>query len=81
MFVDNLLMHSHAKTPTRSDPHFWMPLALPQDEYILLMSQKGVEDDKSCSDHTHMTKMKDTFLAANSELRLFGTVDVGSNAC
>ena len=45
------------------------------------MSQKGVEDDESRSHHMRMTKMKDAFLAANSELGLFGAVDVGSNAC
>mmetsp|Transcript_19706 Transcript_19706/g.41322 ORF Transcript_19706/g.41322 Transcript_19706/m.41322 type:complete len:569 (-) Transcript_19706:66-1772(-) len=64
-----------------TDPHFWMPLTLPQDEYISLMSQKGVEADESRSHHMRMTKMKDAFLAANSDLGLFGAVDVGSNAC
>lgn len=64
-----------------TDPHFWMPLTLPQDEYISLMSQKGVEDEESRAHHMRMTKMKDAFLAANSELGLFGAVDVGSNAC
>eukprot|EP00581_Thalassiosira_minuscula_P008980 CAMPEP_0183707164 /NCGR_PEP_ID=MMETSP0737-20130205/3793_1 /TAXON_ID=385413 /ORGANISM="Thalassiosira miniscula, Strain CCMP1093" /LENGTH=554 /DNA_ID=CAMNT_0025934751 /DNA_START=35 /DNA_END=1699 /DNA_ORIENTATION=- len=64
-----------------TDPHFWMPLTLPQDEYISLMSQKGVEDDESRAHHLRMTKMKDAFLPANSELGLFGAVDVGSNAC
>lgn len=64
-----------------TDPHFWMPLTLPQDEYISLMSQKGVEADESRAHHVRMTKMKDAFLATNSELGLFGAVDVGSNAC
>ena len=64
-----------------TDPHFWMPLTLPQEEYISLMSQKGVEDDESRSHHVRMSKMKDAFLAANSDLGLFGAVDVGSNAC
>ena len=63
------------------DPHFWMPLTLPQEEYISLMSQKGVEDDESRAHHVRMTKMKDAFLAANSDLGLFGAVDVGSSAC
>lgn len=58
-----------------------MPLTLPQDEYISLMSQKGVEADESRAHHVRMTKMKDAFLGANSELGLFGAVDVGSNAC
>lgn len=64
-----------------TDPHFWMPLTLPQDEYISLMSQKGVDEQESSSHHVRMTKMKDTFLAANPELGMFGSVDVGSNAC
>lgn len=64
-----------------TDPHFWMPFTLPQDEYISLMSQKGVEDDESRAHHMRMTKMKDSFLEANSELGLFGAVDVGSSAC
>ena len=64
-----------------TDPHFWMPLTLPQDEYISLMSQKGVDDEESRSHHARMSKMKNSFLAANPELGMFGSVDVGSNAC
>ncbi len=63
------------------DPHFWMPLTLPQDEYISLMSQKGVDDYESRAHHVRMTKMKVAFRAANPELGLFGAVDVGSGAC
>lgn len=63
------------------DPHFWMPLTLPEGDYISLMSQKDWTENKSRSHHVRMTKMKDAFLAANSELGLFGAVDVGSNAC
>lgn len=58
-----------------------MPLTLPQDEYISLMAQKGVEEDESRAHHVRMTKMKGAFLSANPELGLFGAVDVGSNAC
>lgn len=64
-----------------TDPHFWMPLTLPQDEYIALMSQKGVEVDESRAHHVRMTKMKATFQTANPEYGLFGAVDVGSGAC
>jgi len=64
-----------------TDPHFWMPLTLPQDEYIALMSQKGVEVDESRAHHVRMTKMKATFQTANPEHGLFGAVDVGSGAC
>ena len=58
-----------------------MPLTLPQEEYIALMSQKGVEDDESRTHHLRMTKMKDAFLSAHPDLGLFGAVDVGSHAC
>lgn len=64
-----------------TDPHFWMPLTLPQDEYIALMSQKGVEVDESRAHHVRMTKMKATFQIANPEHGLFGAVNVGSGAC
>ena len=64
-----------------TDPHFWMPLTLPQDEYISLMSQKGVDEEESRSHHVRMGKMKEAFLVENPELGMFGSVDVGSNAC
>lgn len=64
-----------------TDPHFWMPLTLPQEEYIALMSQKGVDDDESRAHHLRMTKMKDAFLCAHPGLGLFGAVDVGSHVC
>ena len=56
-------------------------MTLPEDEYINLMSQKGVAEDESRSHHIRMAKMKDSFLTANSELGLFGAVDVGNAAC
>jgi hypothetical protein len=58
-----------------------MPLTLPQDEYISLVSQKGVEADESRAHHVCMTKMKVTFHATNPELGLFGAVNVGSSTC
>lgn len=65
-----------------TDPHFWMPLTLPEEDYISLMSQKEEwTADESRAHHVRMTKMKDVFLAANSELGLFGAVDVGNGAC
>lgn len=56
-------------------------MTLAEDEYISLMAQKEVSEDESRSHHIRMTKMKETFLAANTELGLFGAVDVGNNAC
>jgi len=55
-----------------------MPLTLPQDEYIALMTEKGVEAEESRTHHVRMTKMKDAFMSANSDLGLFGAVDVGA---
>ncbi len=57
-----------------------MPMTLPEDEYISLMSQKGVAEDESRTHHIRMTKIKDAFLAAKPELPLFDAIDVGNNA-
>uniref|UniRef100_A0A7S2ET75 Uncharacterized protein n=1 Tax=Trieres chinensis TaxID=1514140 RepID=A0A7S2ET75_TRICV len=62
-----------------TDPHFWMPLTLPAEDYVSLMSQKGVADDVSKGHHERMTKMKADFELG--DMGLFGAVDVGSDAC
>lgn len=62
-----------------TDPHFWMPLTLPLDDYVALMSQKGVKEDISKKHHERMSKMKDSFDMGS--LGLFGAVDVGTDAC
>jgi hypothetical protein len=46
------------------------------NEYISLMSQKGVDEEESRSHHVRMGKMKEAFLVANPELGMFGSVDV-----
>ena len=62
-----------------TDPHFWMPLTLPSDDYVLLMSQKGVSEDISKGHHQRMTHFKQNF--SLGDLGLFGAVDVGVDAC
>jgi len=61
-----------------TDPHFWMPFTLPVEDYISLMSQKGVDETESRVHHERMTKMKEAF--DGGDMGLFGAVDVGSQA-
>jgi len=66
-----------------TDPHFWMPLTLPEEDYVQLMDQKGVSGEESKAHHERMTKMKKGF-EEDGHLRtmgLFGAVDVGNEAC
>jgi hypothetical protein len=62
-----------------TDPHFWMPLTLSEQDYVTLMKQKGTEEAESTKHHARMTAMKASF--DMGELGLFGAVDVGKNAC
>jgi len=62
-----------------TDPHFWMPLTLPEADYVSLMSQKGVEGEVSKAHHERMSKMKAGLTLG--DLGLFGAVNVGSDAC
>jgi len=62
-----------------TDPHFWMPLTLPQAEYISLMAQKGIDADISEKHHQRMTLFKEKLDL--SKMGIFGAVNVGSNAC
>mmetsp|Transcript_5671 Transcript_5671/g.8333 ORF Transcript_5671/g.8333 Transcript_5671/m.8333 type:complete len:540 (-) Transcript_5671:4027-5646(-) len=65
-----------------TDPHFWMPLTLPEKEYISLMGQKGVDVETASSHHQRMAVMKEKFeKGASSDLGMFGAVDVGDKAC
>lgn len=61
-----------------TDPHFWMPFTLPLDDYVSLMSQKGVDETESKDHHARMSKMKAAF--DGGDMGLFGAVDVGSKA-
>mmetsp|Transcript_33120 Transcript_33120/g.73022 ORF Transcript_33120/g.73022 Transcript_33120/m.73022 type:complete len:552 (+) Transcript_33120:78-1733(+) len=61
-----------------TDPHFWMPLTLPEEAYVSLMGQKGVDAAEAKAHHERMTKMKAAFDL--NGMGLFGAVDVGSEA-
>ena len=68
-----------------TDPHFWMPLTLPEPSYVYLMQQKGTTEAESKQHYARMQAMKASFLAAQdasgSSMGLFGAVDVGKDAC
>jgi len=70
-----------------TDPHFWMPLTLPEASYVYLMQQKGTDEAESKRHYARMQTMKATFLEANNNnnqddnMGLFGAVDVGRDAC
>lgn len=64
-----------------TDPHFWMPLTLPESSYIALMQTKGMNETESKQHYHRMQVMKTKFLAQNSSLGLFGAVNVGKGAC
>jgi len=68
-----------------TDPHFWMPLTLPETSYVRLMSQKGVDEAISKDHFARMKAFSEKFQQANDEagssLGLFGAVDVGKDAC
>lgn len=68
-----------------TDPHFWMPLTLPEASYIKLMSQKGVGEETSRDHYGRMKAFSEKFQrateAAGSSLGLFGAIDVGKDAC
>lgn len=62
-----------------TDPHFWMPLTLPESSYIKLMEQKGTSTDESKKHFDRMAAMKSSFELGS--LGLFGAVNVGQDAC
>jgi hypothetical protein len=62
-----------------TDPHFWMPLTLSEDDYASLMKQKGTAETESRKHHARMGVMKASFKLG--DLGLFGAVDVGKDAC
>jgi len=68
-----------------TDPHFWMPLTLPEASYVQLMSQKGVGEETSKEHFSRMKAFSDAFEKKSEEqgwsLGLFGAVDVGKDAC
>jgi len=62
-----------------TDPHFWMPLTLPESSYVALMEQKGAPPDESRAHYARMASMKSNFDLGS--LGLFGAVNVGDDSC
>jgi PHD/YefM family antitoxin component YafN of YafNO toxin-antitoxin module len=62
-----------------SDPHFWMPLTLSEDDYVYLMTQKNIEEAESKAHYQRMKVFSDKF--DRGSLGLFGAVNVGKDAC
>jgi len=62
-----------------TDPHFWMPLTLSEDDYAYLMTQKGIEETESKSHYQRMKTFAEKF--DKGSMGLFGAVDVGKDAC
>jgi hypothetical protein len=75
------LAEKEAKFDT--DPHFWMPMTLPEDSYVYLMAQKGVDEGTSKAHYARMKSFSTSFLKDHSAdgMGLFGAVDVGKEAC
>jgi len=75
------LIEKVAKLDT--DPHFWMPLTLPEASYVKLMSQKDVDEATSRDHYARMKVFSEKFQKENedSSMGLFGAVDVGKDAC
>ena len=79
---DKELTEKTAKLDT--DPHFWMPLTLPESSYISLMKQKGTDEAESKEHYRRMSIMKASFMEntmSKDNMGLFGAVDVGKGAC
>ena len=79
---DKELTEKTAKLDT--DPHFWMPLTLPESSYISLMKQKGTDEAESKEHYHRMSIMKASFIEntmSKDNMGLFGAVDVGKGAC
>ncbi len=70
-----------------TDPHFWMPLTLPEKEYVALMAAKGEDESFLTTHYQRMAVLKDKILSTNSSansgttsLGLVGAVNVGKDA-
>jgi hypothetical protein len=66
-----------------TDPHFWMPLTLPEESYVSLMKKKGTDEAVSKRHYDRMAAMKASFMAKDgnaTSMGLFGAVNVGKDA-
>lgn len=62
-----------------SDPHFWMPLTLSREQYLVNVKSDGVSAAAVADHYDRMQRFKTRFVAANQGDRpLFQAVDVGA---
>lgn len=62
-----------------TDPHFWMPLTLPEPVYLTTMAAKGEPESRARAHYRRMAAFLAGFRDAHPDLGLFGCVDVGAD--
>jgi len=61
-----------------TDPHFWMPMTLPEPVYLEMMAAKGEPAARSRAHYGRMAGFLAGFRSARAGEPLFGCVDVGA---
>ena len=61
-----------------SDPHFWMPLTLPEPAYLKVMAQKGEAQEASAAHYQRMADFKQGFCKDHKCEAILGSIDVGA---
>ena len=65
-------------TKLDSDPHFWMPMTLPKDEYIKIMGTKGMQADDSAKHFERMQAFVARFKEENGVKKgMLGCINAG----
>eukprot|EP00164_Ancoracysta_twista_P000204 GFYU01000295.1.p2 GENE.GFYU01000295.1~~GFYU01000295.1.p2 ORF type:complete len:542 (+),score=212.82 GFYU01000295.1:157-1782(+) len=62
-----------------ADPHFWMPLTLPVEQYCTIMQTKGTSVVEATAHFERMQLFLQAFEKANSAGCMFGAVNVGKD--
>jgi hypothetical protein len=60
-----------------ADPHFWMPVTLPQSAYVAVMQGKGMDGAEARAHWARMQALKARVLPLSPPLRFFGAVPTG----
>mmetsp|Transcript_64965 Transcript_64965/g.128427 ORF Transcript_64965/g.128427 Transcript_64965/m.128427 type:complete len:565 (-) Transcript_64965:479-2173(-) len=61
-----------------SDPHFWMPLTLKEDDYVAVMSKKKTPEAEARAHYARMAAFRASFDPSGQAI--LGCVDVGAKA-
>lgn len=62
-----------------TDPHFWMPLTLPEATYREMMAAKGEDAGLAVAHHRRLAAFRARFAGAHPGEPVFGCVDVGTD--